>query len=901
MTDRGFDSSTTGDGSGPSSPLISGAQAQVAAARKRREALVAAGRWSAIHDGQSEVRPTRNVPNYKLVREVHRGGQGVVYLAVQESTGREVAVKVLRHAQVASTAQLARFEREVEVLGRLKHPNVVTIHDCGKFDDEVFLVMDYVAGHPLDTYLRHEKPSTRASLDLFARIADGVNAAHLRGVIHRDLKPSNIRVDENGEPRVLDFGLAKLEAEDRDVSSGDVLTRTGEFIGSLPWSSPEQAEGRSDALDIRTDVYSLGVIFFQLLTGRFPYPVGGNMNDTVRHITSSTPLRPSSIDKTLGHEVETILLKCLAKEPERRYQSAGELARDLRRYLAGQPIDAKQDSRAYVLRKLLRRHRVAVAVVSGFALLLAAGLLTSLDQWFRTQQALAETEGQRKLAILRAEQTQAVADFQSKMLRNIDVEAMGRGIKENFRKQVAASLDRRYVGVFPAGRERTPGEIEVELAAFDEQAAATQAVDVARGVLDEYVLQPAAEASRRQFLDQPLVQARIGDSLGSIYEAAGLYAQAESFYRESVEIRRRELGNDHVAVAVSLSRICATQILVDNHEAAVQLCREALETLRRESKTGDPELALTLTRLGRALSKGAEFTEAEKVYREVIGMRKHLTGDEVAVVATALTNLATLIHKSGDAVSAEAMYRDAIAIFERLRGEDHPDTTFAMQGLASCLGPSDAAAVEGLFLDILARQRRRLGNDHPEVAISLANLGWWLQRKGESASAESLFRESVAINRKSLGDGHTSVGISLLNLARILRKMSQFAAAEPPCREGISIFEKTSADHVRLHCARSTLGQILLRSSTDPTLSSDVRESKRAEAQALLESAAVGLSIDDGVARLNRPAAIRELVHLFEIRDAAEPGQGHKSKADYWRAQLPEAKPAEGPASPEKP
>ncbi|MEK6703249.1 MAG: serine/threonine-protein kinase [Planctomycetota bacterium] len=377
-----------------------------------------------------DLPPADSFPGYEILREIHRGGQGVVYLAIQKATKRRVAVKVLHEGPFAGSSGKSRFDREVQVLGQLNHPNIVRIHDSGTTTTgSLFYVMDYISGRSLDAFIsgksltgksgsRSGKPNQRSTADtiaagagpdgdwsvndvlaMFLKICEGVNAAHLKGVIHRDLKPANIRVDQAGDPVVVDFGLAKVAVPGLTDESARMMTATGQFIGSLPWASPEQAEGSPDAIDVRTDVYSLGVILYQLLTGgKFPYQVVGNMRDVLDNILRAEPARPSTVRRQVNDEVETIVLKCLAKDKSRRYQSAGELARDIEHYLKGEPIEAKRDSAWYVITKTLSRHRVTAGVVLAFAALISASAITLSILYSQERSARAEADTQTGIA-----------------------------------------------------------------------------------------------------------------------------------------------------------------------------------------------------------------------------------------------------------------------------------------------------------------------------------------------------------------------------------------------------------------------------------------------------------------------------------------------------------------------
>lgn len=337
---------------------------------------------------EGERMPPDAVPGLHLIREAHRGGQGVVYEAIQQSTGQKVAVKVLREGLFASPRERARFEREAAALARFDHPGIVPIRDRGRTANHDYLVMRFVDGAPLDQWLATQGllpgpdregsgetrglprlASGRARLERIARvfidICDAVHAAHQRGVIHRDLKPGNILVDSAGRPHVLDFGLAKLADEaDEPQDATRIATQTGHFVGSLPWASPEQAAGAHADIDVRTDVYALGVMLFHALTGRFPYDVSGSIRAVLENILTAQPPRPASLVRGLESDLETIVLKSLAKEKSRRYDSVAALGRDLRHFLAREPIEARRDSLWYVLRKTVQRNRLPIATAT---------------------------------------------------------------------------------------------------------------------------------------------------------------------------------------------------------------------------------------------------------------------------------------------------------------------------------------------------------------------------------------------------------------------------------------------------------------------------------------------------------------------------------------------------------
>jgi serine/threonine protein kinase len=716
---------------------------------------------------------------YALLRRIGEGGCGIVYLAEQKvPVHRRVAIKLIQRG-MDSQEVIARFQAEQQALALMDHTNIARVFDAGTTETgRPYFVMEFVGGPRITDYCDQNRLSISHRLQLFIQVCRAVQHAHQKGVIHRDLKPSNILVSEQDRmptPKVIDFGIAKAVAQNLTVNGG--ITALHHFIGTPVYMSPEQAEMGGLCIDTRSDIYSLGVVLYELLTGKTPFEQAAlatsGLEEMRRMIRETEPPRPSARLKTISKDElainarhrstdpeklvsrlmgdpDWIVMKCLEKEPGRRYETANDLVLDVDRYLHDEPVSACPPSNFYRLQKLISRHKVAFMAGTAVAIALVAGL--ALSTYLFVQERSAKREQSRLRHEAEAQRARAEMN-----------EAVSQNEAEKSR-QVAKLLEDMLASVGPS-------------------AALGRDTRLLRDILDR-----TATSLGQELTNRPEVEMELRETLAKTYHDLSLYPQMEVMARRNLELAG--FLNAHESYARSLHLIGDALMHQGSLLQAEQLHRQGLDLDLKLLGRTNLSTASALSQLATVLEREDKLGEAEKLHREALSIREEMLED--LLVADSLSNLGLVLEKKGDLPAAEQLQKQVLAMRRKLLGEDHPEVATALHNLAGVLyHKGDLGPAERTYQLALGMRRKILGEEHPAVATSLHNLARVVRDKGNLPEAERLFELSFNMRRKLLGPQHPAVSESFTALLEILGTQGNAAKIKLVSEELVNSASKT--------------------------------------------------------------------------------------------------------------
>jgi eukaryotic-like serine/threonine-protein kinase len=716
-------------------------------------ASIEGGQGTTLSAGGGET-AGKVIGHYQLLQKIGEGGMGEVWLAEQkEPVRRRVAVKLVK-AGMDTREVIARFESERQALALMEHPAIAKVFDAGSTPQGApYFVMEYVAGVPITEYCDTHRLNIRERLDLFMHVCEGVRHAHQKAILHRDLKPSNILVTEldgRAAPKIIDFGVAKALGE--KLTADTMFTRVGALVGTPEYMSPEQALSRGDDIDTRTDVYSLGIIFYELLAGVPPIELHKiALEEFLRRLREEEPAKPSTkirtqdaatsselarkrqseplaLAKLIGGDLDSIALKALEKDRSRRYGSASDFAADIGRYLNNEAVLAVPPSAAYRARKFARRYRGTLVTACAFVLVLIVAAAISIRQSLRAN---------REAAV-----AQAVNDF----LQN-DVLAQASAANQ-------------------AGPSTKPDpDLKVRTA-----------------------LDRAAARITGKFDRQPEVEAAIRDTIGNTYVSLGLYPEGRTQLERALELRRRTLGMKDPKTLKTLSRLGRTASLQGKYPEAEGLQRESLEAQRKVLGPEHPDTLNSLNLLADLDYRLGKYAEAEALNLQALEIERRVLGPEDPMTLGSMVDLANVYTGEGKFGEAEALDSKILETRRRVQGAEHPSTLASMDNLASDYeSEGKYAQAEAMAIQSLEIERRVLGPEHADTLSSINNLANIYNDEGKYEQAEQLLKQNLEISRRVLGPEHPDTMRNMMALSNVYAFHGQYAQADELLSQTVEI------------------------------------------------------------------------------------------------------------------
>jgi serine/threonine protein kinase/tetratricopeptide (TPR) repeat protein len=838
---------------------------------------------------------------YKLLEQIGEGGFGVVFMAEQqEPVRRKVALKVLKPGM--DTRQVvARFEAERQALAIMDHPNIAKVLDGGATDaGRPYFAMELVKGVPITEYCDQNHLTPRHRLELFVHVCQAVQHAHQKGIIHRDLKPSNILVtvhDTTPVAKVIDFGVAK--ALGRELTDKTMFTGFAQMIGTPLYMSPEQAGMSGLDIDTRSDIYSLGVLLYELLTGTTPFDKErfkqtaydeicriireeepprpstrlSESKETLASISAQRQTEPAKLTKLVRGDLDWIVMKALDKDRNRRYETANGLAMDLRRYLADEPVQACPPSAGYRLRKFVRRHRPLLFAAAVFTLMLTAGIVVS------TWQAVRATWAERDAS---DERDKAVAEKQ----RGDEEAAIAKTVDDFLQKDLLGQAD---IANQAAGGERN------------------------RNITVRELLDRAARSIEPRFKGQERTESAIRLTLGRAYRALGEFPEAQKHLDRSFALRKDKLGARHPHTLESLDALALLAWFRGRHEQSEALFRQVLDVRKTELGDDHADTLTSMNNLANLWWQRGRLAEAEDYFKRVLSARSAKFGSDHPDTLGSMSNLAMLYGGSGRYAEAEPMFKQVVEGFRGRYGPDHPQTLRCMNNLAAFyldIGRYDEA--ERRFQQLLEIAGRvQLGDDHLETARYKSGLATVYLLRRRHADAEPLFRHVLKVRRSRLDADHADTLTTMNDLAVVCMETRRFDEAEPLFRDALTASRvKPGAEHpLTLKIMNGLASLCALRGQYDEAevLFGQVLEARRAifgadhpetlisvhnlgasyrlrarydKAEPLLLEAAAGARKKLGPNHPHTRSFLNSLVLLYEA-------WGNPLEADRWRKQIP--------------